>query len=123
MGKIYLVWGGLIFLATKVFPYIAVFLFGVGPALFTIPVALIVTFYAAYKGSMEMLKLAPNKKKANSALNGFLLLIAAQVPGIILDFLILQRFNYSNAFFPMMAAMLGGYWVDRKVKGTKIFGF
>ena len=63
MLRIYLIWGGLIFIAIKVIPYITTYLFGLGPALIVSLFGIIVTFYASYKGSLEMLKFAKNKKK------------------------------------------------------------
>jgi len=48
--------------------------------------------------------------------------MVAQVLGSILTYFLLGTLDLGSGLFPLMAAFLGGYWVDRKVKGTKIFG-
>lgn len=120
--KTYLIWSGLLFIASEAVAFIIIITLGLNGVFIA---AALVTFLAglfAYLGAMALSKKKHNKKDLPPTVNGVIIVVLSGLIAGIFNFIFTGKLNFNTGILTLVAGAIGGYIVERKTKGTKLFG-
>lgn len=121
--KILLIYSVLLFIVSTIISTVLVLVLGsVTGIILSLPTILIVAVWISYKGAWALRNVTVNGKNTPATINGLVIVLLASLFTGILNYFLTRKFNLGPGLLGYVAGALGGYLVERKTKGTKLFG-